>query len=137
MPDPQLDHVLETCLYVDDLACAEQFYGQTLGLSCVSRSEGRHAFFRIGRGMLLIFDPRASSDPDSKLPPHGASSGGHVAFAVEQRELPAWQARLDEAGVAIEQVVVWPSGDRSLYFRDPAGNSLELTSPAIWGIAAP
>jgi catechol 2,3-dioxygenase-like lactoylglutathione lyase family enzyme len=37
-------------------------------------------------------------------------------------------------GVAIEQIVDWPTGGRSVYFRDPAGNSLELTSPSIWGI---
>jgi catechol 2,3-dioxygenase-like lactoylglutathione lyase family enzyme len=57
-----------------------------------------------------------------------------VAFAVKQRDLPAWQNRLSEAAVAVEQIVDWPTGGRSVYFRDPAGNSLELTSPTIWGI---
>jgi predicted enzyme related to lactoylglutathione lyase len=36
--------------------------------------------------------------------------------------------------VAIEKIVDWPGGGRSLYFRDPAGNSLELATPRIWGI---
>jgi hypothetical protein len=28
----------------------------------------------------------------------------------------------------------WPQGSRSLYFRDPAGNDLELASSNLWGI---
>ncbi len=134
MPDLTIDRVLETSLYVDDLEAAERFYGGTLGLELVSRQEGRHVFFRIGRSMLLLFEPRACAAPSSKLPPHGASGAGHVALAVSQSALPAWIERLEEAGVAIEQAVDWPSGDRSIYFRDPAGNSLELASPAMWGI---
>jgi hypothetical protein len=34
--------------------------------------------------------------------------------------------------VAIESDFAWPGGGRSLYFRDPAGNSLEFAEPAIW-----
>jgi len=26
----------------------------------------------------------------------------------------------------------WPQGGRSIYFRDPAGNSLEFAEPRIW-----
>jgi catechol 2,3-dioxygenase-like lactoylglutathione lyase family enzyme len=36
--------------------------------------------------------------------------------------------------VAIEQEMDWPRGGRSFYFRDPAGNSLELATPKIWGL---
>lgn len=137
MPVLKLDGVLETCLYVDDLAGAERFYGQTLGLTFVSRHEGRHVFFRVGGSMLLIFNPQQSAAAASKLPRHGTCGSGHVAFSVDQQDLPAWQTRLGEAGVAIEEIVEWPTGGRSLYFRDPAGNSLELTSPSIWGIQTP
>lgn len=134
MPDLRIERVLETCLCVDDLVGAEQFYRQTLGLEFVSRHEGRHVFFRIGRGMLLLFDPRQSAAADATLPPHGTTGSSHVAFAVDQRDLPAWQTRLEQANIAIEQIKEWPSGGRSLYFRDPAGNLLELSSPSIWGI---
>ena len=41
---------------------------------------------------------------------------------------------LEEARVAIEQTMDWPRGGRSFYFRDPAGNSLELATPKIWGL---
>jgi hypothetical protein len=28
--------------------------------------------------------------------------------------------------------VTWPNGALSIYFRDPAGNSIELVTPNIW-----
>jgi hypothetical protein len=31
--------------------------------------------------------------------------------------------------------VRWPRGGRSLYVRDPGGNSIELASPRIWGFS--
>ncbi len=129
-----IDGVLETCLYVDALEKAERFYRETLGLQFVSRRAGRHVFFRVGGSMLLIFDPQQAAAASSRLPPHGAAGPGHVAFSVPQRDLPAWQAHLEAEGVEIEQIVTWPNGAQSVYFRDPAGNSLELASPSIWGI---
>ena len=42
--------------------------------------------------------------------------------------------RLEEAGVAIEADFRWPNGARSIYFRDPAGNSLEIAEPKLWGL---
>jgi catechol 2,3-dioxygenase-like lactoylglutathione lyase family enzyme len=127
--------VLETCLYVDDLARAEQFYGDVLGLELESRQEGRHVFFRCGRRMLLLFNPLASRESADHFPPHGAFGAGHVAFGVRQAELAAWKGWLEQRGVAIEKTIDWPGGGQSIYFRDPAGNSLEFATPKIWGIA--
>ena len=59
----QPEAILETCLYADDLAAAESFYREVFGLERVTRSEGRHVFFRCGSGMLLIFNPAASRIP--------------------------------------------------------------------------
>ena len=28
----------------------------------------------------------------------------------------------------------WPGGGRSIYFRDPAGNCVELVTPGVWGL---
>ena len=129
-----VQHVLETCLYVDDLARAEQFYTQVLGLTVVSRQNGRHLFLRCGRQMVLLFNPLASRESNDEVPPHGAFGPGHVAFAVAEADLEAWQQWLVQCQVAIEKIVNWPSGGQSLYFRDPSGNSLELATPKIWGI---
>ncbi|GIW92857.1 MAG: bleomycin resistance protein [Pirellulaceae bacterium] len=127
--------VLETCLYVDNLEAARDFYESVLGLEFHSEQPGRHCFFRCGNQMLLLFRPEASHT-GGELPPHGAVGPGHVAFAVPDEELDAWRDHLESQGVAIELSVGWPHGGRSLYFRDPAGNSLELASPQIWQLVS-
>ena len=38
------------------------------------------------------------------------------------------------AGAKIESEVTWPGGGTSIYFRDPAGNCLELAPGRIWGL---
>jgi catechol 2,3-dioxygenase-like lactoylglutathione lyase family enzyme len=131
--------ILESALYVTDLAAAEVFYGEVLGLERISRVEGRHAFFRCGPGVLLLFDAEATRKPpapDAQLPvpPHGATGAGHLCFAASEREITRWKASLEERGVAIEADFQWPGGGRSIYFRDPAGNSLEFAEPRLWGL---
>lgn len=128
----KLSHILETCLYVDDLKAARRFYQDVLGLRFYSEVEGRHVFFKLENGMFLLFDPTSTRIADSDLPPHGTVGSGHAAFSVAAEELPAWRAQLAGAGVAIEVEHVWPNGAPSLYFRDPAGNVLELTTPSLW-----
>jgi catechol 2,3-dioxygenase-like lactoylglutathione lyase family enzyme len=124
--------ILEASLYATDLAAARQFYEGVLGLECVAYEPPRHAFFRAGRGMLLVFDPRETARSQD-VPAHGASGPGHVALSVAAAELEAWAARLEAAGVAVRRAG-WPGGE-SLFFRDPAGNLLELAPPQIWGIS--
>lgn len=128
--------VLETAIYVDDLAAAETFYGSVLGLEVVMRAAGRHVFFRCDAAMLLVFDPAASSIPPAAdalaVPPHGTQGPGHVCFAADAAALKGWRARLTQAGVAIEAEVDWPQGGCSIYVRDPAGNSVEFAEPRIW-----
>jgi catechol 2,3-dioxygenase-like lactoylglutathione lyase family enzyme len=132
----QADRVLETCLYVDDLEAAEEFYSQVLGLIAFSRVKGRHVFFRCGQNVLLLFNPARTVKPEGAIPvpTHGAQGHGHVAFAMNRADIQAWQAHLRQQGVAIEAEITWPSGGYSLYFRDPAGNSLELATPQTWGV---
>jgi catechol 2,3-dioxygenase-like lactoylglutathione lyase family enzyme len=126
--------ILETCLYVNDLAQAERFYREVLGLQRVTWQPGRHVFFRCGRQMLLLFDPAASSAKDSELPPHGTTGHGHVAFAVAQDEIANWLVHLQDCHIPVEKMVRWPGGGQSIYFRDPSNNSLEVTTPRIWGL---
>jgi catechol 2,3-dioxygenase-like lactoylglutathione lyase family enzyme len=128
--------VVETGVYADDLDRAETFYHDVLGLEVVGREAGRHVFFRVGpASMLLVFNPAATLVGDS-LPPHGASGPGHFALGIRGDDLEAWRRRLAEHGIAIEKEVQWPRGGRSLYFRDPAGNSVELLTPGLWGLPA-
>ena len=122
--------VLETALYARDLDAAEDFYARVLGLEVESKVPGRHLFLRCGSSMVLVFDPEATARSAGPVPPHGATGPGHVAFAVD--DLAAWPQRLRTAGVDVEADLEWPNGGRSIYTRDPAGNSVELTTPGIW-----
>lgn len=124
--------ILETCLYVSDLAAARIFYEGVLGLRLVSEASGRHLFFRLGGGMLLLFNPAASSQ-GGELPGHGAFGPGHLCFRVEEEALDAWRDHLQSRGVTVTAEQAWPRGGRSLYFEDPAGNVLELAPARIWG----
>ncbi|HJU89827.1 MAG TPA: VOC family protein [Gemmatimonadaceae bacterium] len=127
--------ILETCLYTPDLAAAERFYVDVLGLEVYSRNEGRSVFFRCGDRMLLLFNPQRTRVRDAAVPAHGTDGPGHAAFAVPDNEIDSWRARLAQYDVSIEQEVSWPRGGHSLYFRDPAGNSIEIVSPLLWGIS--
>lgn len=128
----RIGRVLETVLYVDDLDAAERFYRDVLGLEVDSRKAGLFVFFRLDDAMLLLFEP-AAARVGRGVPSHGASGAGHACFAVPEARLGSWKAKLARAGVAIEQEMDWPRGGHSFYFRDPAGNSLELATPRIWG----
>lgn len=132
--------ILETVIYAVDLDAAETFYADILGMVPFSKLAGRQLFYRCGDQVLLIFNPHATVVPppaDAKLPvpPHGATGDGHVCFRASADEIDAWKQRLEAAGVAIEADFVWPSGGRSIYFRDPAGNCLEFAEPKIWGLS--
>ena len=124
--------ILETCLYVDDLEGAEAFYSGLLGLEVHSRDAGRHLFLRCGENMLLLFRAEATERPHRSVPVHGARGPGHIAFAVTAPEIEAWRSKLEGAGVEIEKELRWPGGGASIYFRDPAGNSLEFATADLW-----
>ena len=128
----RLGPLSEAAIYAGDLDAAERFYHDVLGLEIISRMENRGIAFRCGETVLLVFDPERTRVPDAGVPTHGASGEGHIAFVIEDSELDLWRARLMSFGVAIEPEVAWPSGGRSLYFRDPARNVVEFAPPTLW-----
>ena len=126
-----INEILETCIYVSDIKKAAEFYQNLLDLQAHSMDVKRHVFFRIGNCMFLLFNP-----PETKkggaLPAHGATGQGHVAFTIEHEKLDFWRNRLNQLGIEIEQEYVWPSGGKSIYFRDPFMNSIELATSDTW-----
>ncbi|WP_374332111.1 RdgB/HAM1 family non-canonical purine NTP pyrophosphatase [Aestuariivirga sp.] len=126
--------ILETALYGQDLDAMRAFYEGVLGLEVYRAVPEKFVFFRMAEQMLLVFNPVPSAAQDIKdgPPPHGAAGAGHVCFRAPDGGLAKWQAHLEARGVVIEKVLDWPEGGRSVYFRDPAGNSLEFAEGSLW-----
>jgi catechol 2,3-dioxygenase-like lactoylglutathione lyase family enzyme len=132
-PPPEFTGVLETVLYyppgLHDRMAA--FYDRVMGFRSIGRSPDHFLFYRAGASVVLLFNREAAAHQDSP-PPHGASGPGHICFMVPAASYEEWKARLVEEGVALEEEVEWPRGGRSFYFRDPAGNALEIANRDVW-----
>lgn len=130
--------VLEAAVYVDDLDKTEAFYAGVVGLDVVTRQDSRHIFFACGQSIVLAFVAEQTRIPTNEsqlpVPPHGATGPGHICFSVPGEDLDGWVAHLTGAGYEIESDFNWPHGPRSVYVRDPAGNSVEFAEPKLWGL---
>jgi catechol 2,3-dioxygenase-like lactoylglutathione lyase family enzyme len=135
-PPPPIQGVLETGLYVSDMARSREFYLRLFGFPLMTGDERFCAFDVAGRDVLLLFlrggTPRPIRVPGGVIPPHNGAGQLHFAFAIAAADLGAWEARLKEQGVEIESRVTWPRGGKSVYFRDPDENLLELVTPGLW-----
>jgi catechol 2,3-dioxygenase-like lactoylglutathione lyase family enzyme len=127
--------IVETCINVADMNRARRFYESLFGFEAMVDSE-RFCAFRVGADVLLLFTEGASNDPVSVahgiIPPHNTVGAGHLAFAVSNDELEIWRGVLGERGITVESEVLWELGGRSIYFRDPDHNLVELASPGVW-----
>ncbi|MCP4383828.1 MAG: glyoxalase [Hyphomicrobiales bacterium] len=133
---PKIDGVLETCLYVDDMAKTHAFFVRVFGFEAMI-VEDRIVALDVGpRQVLILFARGGTVAPvpvaGSFIPPHDADGPQHFAFAIGADAYEEWKQHLSAQGVAIESEVIWPQGGRSLYFRDPDGHLGELATPGIW-----
>jgi catechol 2,3-dioxygenase-like lactoylglutathione lyase family enzyme len=126
--------IIETAIYVDDLDAAEDFYRNILCLQVIGKEPGRHVFFRVGESSVLLAFLADATLKGDQLPPHGATGPGHFALGIGAESFDSWRQFLQGHGVTIEKEVEWPKGGRSIYFRDPAGNLVELVTPGVWGL---
>ncbi|HEX5945447.1 MAG TPA: VOC family protein [Acidimicrobiales bacterium] len=145
-------------LVCSDMARTVDFYTNVLGMPLVKTIElpagmGQHFFFDIGGGDHLAFfwfpdapdaAPGVASPaarPDNGDLTSAVASMNHVAFHVADDRIEEYRERLLAAGVACSKVVAhddseWTVADhmhpgvylRSVYFQDPDGILLELSS---------
>ena len=108
----------EIAIRVNDLARAESFYKDVLGLEEALRDERRNwLFLRVGgdAGMVVLQEDK------------GDWPKQHFAFAVREADIKRAASLLKDKGVAVSEPVYhkWMKAF-SVYFDDPDGHSLEL-----------
>ena len=133
----KINKVLETCIYSSDLQSMKKFYAGLLGLPIIQEERDKLLFLKAGKNMLLIFDPLRTSTNNHDLPNHGAitpPSSIHFAMEIEEQEYQPCREILGQNDIAIEKEVKWGNNTKSIYFRDPAGNLVELMTPGGWPV---
>ncbi len=128
--------ILETALYVEDLARASAFYREAFGFAVLVENERIIALDVSGLSVLLLFRRGATvggiTTPRGIVPSHDGSGPMHFAFSIAKEDLAQWEAHLESCGVVIESRVEWERGGVSIYFRDPDGHSVELVTEGTW-----
>jgi catechol 2,3-dioxygenase-like lactoylglutathione lyase family enzyme len=132
---PPIEAVVETAVYATDLGAAEVFYATVLGLTVIGREPGRHVFFRVGTaGVLLVFNQETTLK--GRVPAARFDRTGPLRPRREARDARRLAAAPDRPWGRPREGVHLARGGRSLYFRDPAGNSVELVTSGLWGTPA-
>jgi catechol 2,3-dioxygenase-like lactoylglutathione lyase family enzyme len=116
----------------------KDFYVNRLGLDLVSEEEGRHVFLKARKSVLLIFNPENTRlAANSIFPVHGAitpPSSIHFALEIGQVDYEAAKNVLIQNEIHIEKEMRWGSGGKSIYFRDPVGNLVEIVTKGQWRV---
>ena len=132
MGQSELDGLLEVSLYYDESYgdAVHELYEETLGLRRVASWSDVTAL-RLGSSVVLLFCRQRLAERDEPISAHGSHGPGHVCFTAPPGAYDEWRRRIaDGPGVAHDQK--WPRGGRSFYFRDPAGNLLEIADRDLW-----
>jgi catechol 2,3-dioxygenase-like lactoylglutathione lyase family enzyme len=133
----KINKVVETCIYSSDPDSMKRFYVGILGLTLVQEEKNKLVFRQAGKSMLLIFNPDRTSNGNDRLPTHGAQTPPaciHFAMEIQEHDYDRWKELLANNKIAIEKEVDWEGRSRSLYFRDPSGNLVELITPGEWPV---
>jgi len=121
----KLDHFV---IEVRDLARAERFYAEVLGLALVTRFGDQILLDCGGQNLALFEVPRPPLTPAERAQVIGHPLGrGHHAFRVNREDFLAAGRRLDDAGVETAKPIDWGDHD-CMYFLDLDGNLLEIVS---------
>jgi catechol 2,3-dioxygenase-like lactoylglutathione lyase family enzyme len=129
---PKTEGILESSLYVADVARSSEFYRDIFGFRIISDFGDRGCALAAGsRQVLLLFRKGCSLTITS---PHDGDGELHLALAVAAGELERWEAWLAAKGIAVEERRTWERGGRSIYFRDPDRHLLEIATPGVWSI---
>jgi catechol 2,3-dioxygenase-like lactoylglutathione lyase family enzyme len=117
----QLDY---TVIFTRDMTAMRRFYEDVLGLSL--RRKLGPAWIEYDLGVNTLALSGKGGRFDDPAPPPGALSL-QIAFRVEVHEVDGWADMLAAKGIAIvDPPTDQPWGHRTLFFRDPDGNVVEI-----------
>ena len=129
MTAPKTIGFYEIVLEVSDLAAAERFYCEGLGLEVADRwTEDRPGLFlRVGREGFLGLWPPESGGPNVGL--FGSRGGAHVhlAIRVNPGDLAAMKAHLAVQGIPLAGEITFENGNTAIYVRDGDDHLIEIT----------
>jgi catechol 2,3-dioxygenase-like lactoylglutathione lyase family enzyme len=129
---PKSEGILESSLYVADVAASARFYEKIFGFRKISDFGERGCALEAGtRQVLLLFKKGGSRSIPS---PHDGDGELHIAFAISPSELGDWEAWLQENEIGVEEKRTWDLGGQSIYFRDPDRHLIEIATPGVWAI---
>jgi catechol 2,3-dioxygenase-like lactoylglutathione lyase family enzyme len=120
----KLDHF---AIYVTDLARAEKFYSEHLGMAVRARIGTEQVLLECGDTLLALFakpDLPTPVEPGAPADPLGRA---HFAVNVSASDWQAARAELEAAGVPLSRPIDWGDHD-CFYLTDPDGNLIELMS---------
>ncbi len=143
---PRLRGIDHITIPVHDLAVARRFYCEILGAihmmtidDAALQKYGRPPAPNQGNGVHHVsvllggqtrIDLFLQSDGQAK-----AELGHpHYAFRIPPAEMRVWKQRIESRGIPTEgPLQLGPPGQASLYFNDPSGNHLEVTTMGYTG----
>ena len=129
---PKTEGILESSLYVRDVARSARFYEKIFGFRVISDFGERGCAMEAGiRQVLLLFAKNGSRAIET---PHYGDGEMHVAFAIRAEDLTPWEDWLAENGIIVEEKRAWDLGGQSIYFRDPDRHLIEIATPGVWSI---
>ncbi|ANL70448.1 glyoxalase/bleomycin resistance protein/dioxygenase family protein [Rhizobium phaseoli] len=121
----RLDHLVLT---VADITATCDFYSRILGMSVETFADGRKAL-KFGRQKINLHQAGHEFEPKAR---HATPGSGDLCFIAET-PLADVIAHLQTGGIVIEEGPVERTGAsgrlRSVYFRDPDGNLIEVSNP--------
>ena len=113
-----------TVILARDWDAMRHFYEAVLGFRLLRELSHRWIEYRIGGNTLALAEPRRLA---SDLPTPQGSASLQLAFKVSRDDVDRCAAELARKGVALmEPPMDQPFGHRTLFFRDPDGNLLEI-----------
>jgi len=119
----------EVVLEVSDLAAAERFYCDGLGLEVADRwgDERPALWVKLGREGFLGLWPRESGGPGIAIADGRGGEHVHLAIRVRPGDLEAMKAHLADQGIPLAEETRFDDGNIAIYVRDQDDHLIEFT----------